>query len=256
MTKKRIHTIYSIALSVMVAIAGICLCVACVHIYRSGEQPFSRESVAAAFAYIALPVYLCLMMIAGGWILDIFFPFREKNPYYKQAAMVLAQVQSKLDLSLCEPALQNAIVSQRKKRKLLKIIGTILLSFCSGVFFAYSLNPANYDFSPTGITPSVIGAMFIFVPCTAIPFIYGIFASFAETRSSWKEIDLINQALAAGARSKAPTPETRKNYFLTCLRLLILFLAVGSLTFGFFAGGTADVLTKAINICTECVGLG
>ena len=25
---------------------------------------------------------------------------------------------------------------------------------------------------------------------------------------------------------------------------------------GAFAGGWADVLTKAINICTECIGLG
>ncbi|MBQ8580085.1 MAG: thioredoxin [Oscillospiraceae bacterium] len=28
------------------------------------------------------------------------------------------------------------------------------------------------------------------------------------------------------------------------------------IAYGAAAGGTADVLTKAVNICTECVGLG
>ena len=38
--------------------------------------------------------------------------------------------------------------------------------------------------------------------------------------------------------------------------LAFLPMAVGLLLYGFFAGGTADVLTKAVNICTECIGLG
>lgn len=256
MTKKRIQTIYGIVLSVMIMIAGICLCIACVEIYRSGAQPFSRESVAAAFQYISLPVYLCLALIAGGWILDLFLSGEEKKPADKQYRMILAKMQEKLDLALCEPATQYAIQTLRKRRQLLKTVGIILLSVCTGIFLAYSLNPANYDFSPTGITPSVIGAMFLFVPCVTIPFVYGIVASAIEMRSIRAEIDLTKSAIAAGARAEAAIPVSRKNYGLTCLRLLILFLAVGSLTFGFFAGGTADVLTKAINICTECVGLG
>ena len=37
---------------------------------------------------------------------------------------------------------------------------------------------------------------------------------------------------------------------------MILAVAVSILIYGYMNGGTADVLTKAINICTECVGLG
>ncbi len=256
MTKKRIHTIYGIVLSVMIGIAGICLCAACVQIYRSGAQPFSREAVAIAFHHISLPVYLCLVMIAGGWILDLFLFTENKKPADKQHRMILAMMQEKVDLNLCEPTLKSSIMTLRKKRQLLKTTGIILLSVCTGIFLSYSLNPANYDYSSTGITPSVIGAMFLFVPCFAIPFIYGIVASAIEIRSIRAEIDLTKSAIAAGARAETAIAVSRKSYGLTCLRLVILFLAVGSLTFGFFAGGTADVLTKAINICTECVGLG
>ena len=37
-----------IALSVSLFVAGICLMGACVSIYRSGDKPFTPESVAAA----------------------------------------------------------------------------------------------------------------------------------------------------------------------------------------------------------------
>ncbi|MBE6563056.1 MAG: thioredoxin [Ruminococcaceae bacterium] len=40
------------------------------------------------------------------------------------------------------------------------------------------------------------------------------------------------------------------------VKLAILILAAAALIYGAIAGGTADVLTKAVNICTECIGLG
>ncbi|MBQ8769226.1 MAG: thioredoxin [Oscillospiraceae bacterium] len=43
---------------------------------------------------------------------------------------------------------------------------------------------------------------------------------------------------------------------LLYIRLAVLGLALGVIVGGFVAGGTADVLAKAVAICTECVGLG
>ena len=48
--------------------------------------------------------------------------------------------------------------------------------------------------------------------------------------------------------------QTSKN--VKIIRLVILSSAIVILIFGFVTGGYADVLTKAINICTECIGLG
>lgn len=137
--KKRIHLLYSIVLSAMLVITGICLCVACLGIYLSGEQPFSREIVAAAFGYIAIPIYIFIGLVFGGFILDALFP--------------------------CE------------KKKVNR-----------------------------------------------------------------KKVD-----------ATAPAIQPRK---LLYLRLALLCIGIGIFVYGFFAGGTADVMTKAVNICTECVGLG
>jgi len=43
---------------------------------------------------------------------------------------------------------------------------------------------------------------------------------------------------------------------LLILRISLLVIGLALLIFGFISGGTADVITKAINICTECIGLG
>ena len=40
------------------------------------------------------------------------------------------------------------------------------------------------------------------------------------------------------------------------VRLLLLAVAVVFIVLGVMNGGLRDVLVKAINICTECIGLG
>jgi hypothetical protein len=40
------------------------------------------------------------------------------------------------------------------------------------------------------------------------------------------------------------------------LRIVVAVIALALLAVGIFGGGMADVLAKAINICTECIGLG
>ena len=94
---KQIHLIYSIVLSVMLCIAGICLMVACVGTYRSGDQPFSRQSVAAAFSPIAVPVLLCLGLIIIGFLLDLFLPKNGKKSSQKQEKTALRNRESRFD---------------------------------------------------------------------------------------------------------------------------------------------------------------
>ena len=253
MTKKRIHLIYGILLSAMLVIAGICLCVACVGIYLSGKQPFSREAVAAAFGYIAVPVYLCLGLVVGGFLLDGFFPDTKKKAACKQERMLLEALQNKLDPARCEAALAAQIKAEQAKRKLHNGISLGLLCVGSLIFLIYALNPGNFHQSQ--INGSMIRAMLLFLPCLGVPFCYGIFAAYVSKRSYQAEIALIKQALAGGARSDA-LPQRKQGNGLLYLRLALLGIGLAILVYGFIAGGTADVLTKAVNICTECVGLG
>ncbi len=257
MTKKRIHLIYSIVLGVMLVVSGLCLITACIGIYNAGDRPFSREAVAAAFSGIAIPVYLCLALVAGGIILDGFFPVPRKNAAPdKQYPVILARLHSKLDMGACNDAACSAIEAQQKNRRLHKWISLILLVLGSVIFLLYGMNSHNFD--QTDITGSMISAMYLFLPCLAVPFGYAVFCAYFTRRSLQKEIALVKAAIAEGAQTSAKPQAQAKSRgrLLLALRYSLLAVGIAILIYGFFAGGTNDVLTKAINICTECVGLG
>ena len=257
-TKRRIHLVYSIVLSILLVVSGILLIVACVGIYRSGDKPFSPNAVAAAFSGIAVPVYLCLALVIGGFVLDGFFPgAKRKLTPQKQNGVILARLHKKLDLSKCGPSLAGDIQKLQSRRKLHKHIGLVLLAVCAGVFLSYGLNSQNFHQSQ--INESMSKAMQVFLPCLAIPFGYSVWNAYYANASMSKEIELVKQAIAAGCKAEAtdaPTQAVRRVDYLTIARYGLLATGIFILLFGFFSGGTKDVLTKAINICTECVGLG
>lgn len=83
-TKKRIHAIYGIVLSVVAVLAGICFIAACLNIYRGGAasnatQIYTRQIVGESFAGIAIPVYSCLVLVMGGMVLDLALPIEKKK---------------------------------------------------------------------------------------------------------------------------------------------------------------------------------
>ena len=82
MTKEsmaRLHRTYNILFSIVLVITGICLIAGVLCIYFSGDQPFSRESVAATFAKIAFPVYLCIVMTIVNIVWEFISPTDEKK---------------------------------------------------------------------------------------------------------------------------------------------------------------------------------
>ena len=258
MTKRRIHLIYSIVLSAVTVIAGICLIMACIGIYNSGDRPFSREAVAAAFSGIAVPVYLFLALVIGGFILDGFWPGeKRKQSVEKQYGVILRKLHRKLDLNSCDSALRTSILVQQKRRKLHKIVCAVLLVIGSTIFLSYGMNSSN--FHQTQINDSMVSAMKLFFPCLAVPFAYAVFCAYYGKASMKKEIELVKQAIAGGSQAVAPKaavqPKDHSKQLLIA-RCVLLGIGVVILVCGFIAGGTKDVLTKAINICTECVGLG
>lgn len=251
--KKTIHIIYSIVLTLSLAVTGILLILACVGIYNSGSRPFTPEAVAAAFSYIAVPVYICLGLLFGGFVLELALPLpAKKRTAVRQDAALLEKLRAKLSGESCEPALAIAIRREQRIRKLHRSITAVLLASGSIVFLRYGTNPAN--FHQTEITESMEKAMYVLLPCMALPFGYSIFAAYRCRASVKKETALVKQAIADG--SVKPAEEAPTKASLPWLRYALLVFAVGILVYGYFAGGTNDVLTKAINICTECVGLG
>lgn len=237
--KALLHWLCAVAISCAIVLAGICLMAACLGIYRSGPQPYSREAVAAAFRPIALPVYLCIGLVIAGFLLDALVPHREKPRSPRQTAMLLEALRTRH-----APTAQS--LEQQRLRRRLNAIGLALLALGWLIFLTYGLNPASYT---DDITGSVTAALMWLLPCMAVPFGYWLWAAKKHLASMEAEIQLLRAAPPAAPAAPAPKPRQ-------LLTPVLLLAALGLLLWGYFTGGTADVLTKAVNICTECVGLG
>lgn len=251
-SKKHAHLIYGVMQSIVLLIAGICLIAACVGIYQSGGEPiYSREKVTEAFSPIAVPVYLCLVLIVGGFLMEISCPRETKKvKTEKNDALTLRRLHGKLDTPL-----PDSVLTQQRSRKLHRIITLVLLLAGSVVFLVYALNGDHFHKSQ--INESMIHAMYWLIPCMTIPFGYAVFTAYFCRRSIRKEIELMKQATAGIQSGKtAIVPAKDRKKLLLAVRIAVLVIGIGLLVYGYWAGGTADVETKAVNICTECVGLG
>lgn len=250
---QRFHWIYSIVSGIICVVAGICLIAGCLMVYYSGsEQPYSRESVAAAFEQIKIPVYLCAAAVAGGFLLELLFPSSpNKSKPQKDLPHILSRLKAKADLSGCKGLIQGQIAKLESRRKLHKLCLACVIAVCTAAFLIYALN-INH-FHPTRINDSMILAMRVLLPCLALSFGYGIFVSFYEAACIQKEIALYRQIPAAKGSGDTAGDTTHSGKYL---RLAISAVAVSLIVYGLFTGGTLDVLTKAVNICTECIGLG
>lgn len=248
---QKLRRIYGIILSGVIILAGICLMVACVGIYLSGDEPFSREAVAAAFAPISIPVYLCLVMVIAGFVLKLALPCPAgKAAAVKQHSVMRNRLLAKADLENCSDDLRAGILAEQTRRKKNSRICAAVLAVSAVVFLIYALDGSHFHASD--INGSMVRAMFVLLPCLAVSLASCIWLVAARNTSLLHEIELLKQCpKAAVSRTEAAKPDYTKK-----VRTALLVAAIALAIFGFCTGGTADVLTKAVNICTECIGLG
>lgn len=247
-TKNKIRTISRIVLSCLLWLTGVCLIAACVGIYLTGgDEPFSPEAVAQAFQPIAWIVWLCLAGIVGAFAVKLWLPVQEKTKPEKQLAAIVKRLRATRDLT---DQLQQDADQLANQRKHNHIVGFCLLAVGSLAFLLYACNGRH--FLDQDINRSVIAAVWRLLACMGVPFAWAMHTAYADRKSMEREIALLQSA----PKRATVLPETPKKPLNQGLRWGLLAVGIIVLLYGFLTGGTLDVLTKAINICTECVGLG
>lgn len=248
----RIRRPLRILLSISVILAGLCLMWACLRISLTGDHTFSRKAVAEAFRLISLPVYLCLGLTVLSLLAQLIPCPVEKQTLEQPLQMTLARMQERIDLTRCPDELRHQVQTLRSTRKLYNFTGRTVLVLSSILFLIYGLNSKNYH--PSLINASMIRAMIWLIPCIFVPFVLFLFIDRKNRASMSAELQLLK---SAPKESQIIPPKHRRNRRrIFILRMAMLALGFVFLVYGFFAGGSVDVLTKAANICTECIGLG
>ena len=254
-TKMNVHALFNIILSVLLIAAGICLMAGCLYIYY-GRGEYSAEIIAEVFGYIAIPVYVCLVMIVGGFVFEFISPLKRKKEkperdYYHQ----LLKLRAKKDLSVCDKEIGSAVKKESSQRRLFSALRCAVTAICATVFLCFALIPSNYHQSE--INESMIFMMTVLAPCLFVSGAFSVFVAVFGKKSMEKEIELLKKIPdKKGGEVNDRKGSAALDRILLAVKIAVVLLGVAALVYGAVKGGFSDVMTKAVNICTECIGLG
>jgi len=254
-TTNRLHRVFNIILSALIFISGACLVAGCLYVYY-GKGVYTREIVQEVFSKIAIPVYITLALTVASFIYEFVSPVKEKKEKpLRDNLHIREKLLSKKDLCRCEKGLCEAIEKEQKKRRLHRVLRAFLVLVCAAVFLFFALDFSRYHQSE--INRSVIFMMTVLAPCIFASGAYSVFVNFYCEKSLEKEISLLKKIPDKKGESekKAKNEKTLKVLWAVG-KIAILAIAVVLLVYGAVSGGFSDVMTKAVNICTECIGLG
>lgn len=252
--KQRIQLIAGCVVSVLLVASGIALMLSCIGIYRAGARPFTREAIGAAYARIAVLLWVTVGASVAALVLRVAFPTRKKPRRARtEHRAILSRLVERLPME-CDPAVWEEIDAERRLRRLLR-------AACIALSILFSVPSANYVFNPRHYgeryNATVVAACLWILPAVLASLGVWIVFSFAEDYSYRRELASVKRAMAGGTPRPAPREKREKGTTLVLvLRIVIAVAALVLLIVGIVNGGMADVLSKAINICTECIGLG
>ena len=224
----------------------------CASIYRAGTSAgnltdagvrihdiYSREIVAERFGRIAWSFWLLIVSLIAALILHS--PEREAltAPVGYQLAMRLKRVGK-------TPAMR----AEEVKRAIVTVLIGIGCVICAALTLRLLLEKGRFDSTDLEmVVPKLVGDV---LPFTALALAFLMTGAQLRHVSMKKEIALSKDAPKRDAEPVKPAKSAVRNI----ARAVLLAAAAALIVAGICNGGMFDVLVKAINICTECIGLG
>lgn len=257
LNKNKHHYVLGITLTVLVLLTGVMLISSCLDIYYSREQdPYSPATVAQAFHKISTIVWITVIAIAIGMLVDFLSPNAKKPPkaiVFQE--ITLRKLHSKL--SAGSSSAKSRLKEFRRQRILFAVTPWII---SMGLMIYPFIYFSNFEhFTVAELNNDIIKAVLIVMVPAILALICFLIAGILIKRTLQKEIafckQLLKEAPMGNAPSTDPHPSDKKWFFLG-IRFGILLLAAVFIAVGISNGGAQDVLKKAIAICTECIGLG
>lgn len=250
MRKHRFHKFYRIFLSISIILAAASAMAACGILFLS-DGGFSRDAVIRYSRAIAFPLFLCLGLIALGAFPGLRqHPEKLRNKAVRQEYLVLRRLRSRVALSGCEDFLQSSIAKERRLQRTRNGISAALSGAILGILLVYLLTGDRFPREDPNA--SIFGLLCILFPGLLILLGWTLFSRQKYIQSIHREIDFLKSAPV----SATAAGETARRPLLPAFQIFLLVAAVLLCIAGLLTGGAEDVLTKAVNICTECIGLG
>ena len=264
-TKRTVSFWYSVFLSVFTIALGIAFLASVSDIYfsaKEGEQIFTRENVTAQLLPCFITLIVWIVAVIAGFVLSVLLPSKERKKRSAAPETIYRKLLTRIPKGEGEE-LRCGLERVKKTERIRVIVWCVAGAVCvaAGVIvLAYAFNPKHFT-AEVDFNTDVLNMAKWVLPCTAISFLCCIAAAIVERETAKRTLPVVKKLIAAGATPKVmaeydAATAKRDKYVLLGVRIAVAALAVALIIWGIFNGGANDVFIKAINICTECIGLG
>lgn len=246
-----IHTVCGCVISAALIVAAICLILSAHTIYKSGDAPFTPDSIGAEYAKIAVPLWVAIAAVALGIVLELAIPQKKKSlKASKDPFITLRILQKKLPTNITNAKIKR----ERELRRLARIVCTLL---CLASFVPAVLFLSWFDhFTVAHLSDIMLETVALLLIGIAVSGVLMLILSFIESGSAKREIEQTKIALSDSSSSASSSVDTNKKSALPIVRFALVGVSCVLIVIGIFTGDFIDVLQKAIRICIECIGLG
>lgn len=254
-TGVRVRRVYGIFFGAWTAVVAALFIVQVWRIFLTGgSAPFTVDGISEKWRQIAVPVYIWLAAVVGGIAVWTAFPDEEKITACKDERVTLKKLRRRLPPSAEKSVNARTIVW-------LALLVITLVSAVVSLLYTLVYEPK----AETGFFASHEEAERLVrtLPWVVAAFGAGIAAVLFDANSRKKEIAQVKALIAENAKKGVKVPvraekqaATSPKWLLPSIRAALAVAGVTLVIVGIVGGGMADVLEKAINICTQCIGLG
>ncbi|MGN0812302.1 MAG: CD1871A family CXXC motif-containing protein [Candidatus Coproplasma sp.] len=267
---KSVRLYYGIFLGVFTVVVGALFAWQILSILNSSAEPilerkpFSREIVLAALSKIDLFFWLWIGAIVVGFVLWEVFPLKEKarkiHPDLQYARLI-----DRLPAAAPE-GLEGEYALVKDSQRLafsVKIAGYVLAAIAVLTTVIYLCIPSN--FNNKEVTLEILDMAKVVVPVfVASALLYSVGATLVKynVKKALPSLQKVTKGVKQGQNTAALTFCGKIESFfenktvLLVVRIALAVIGVALVIWGSLNGNMQAVFIKAINICTECIGLG
>lgn len=253
---KKLSKLFMILVSIQTILMGIVFIVQLLRIYYGNNHIYTSE-ICGKYVLQILPVILIwIALIITSYVYHRLSNSRDDRPSKMTNTAKLKLFEYQCPVCDEDNELKIALNKEKNKRKIVWIINIVIIVLCSLMGLLYLINVKHFD-SQGNFSEQAIQMTIHLLPWVIISFISLIMCLLFEEASAAKSIEIIKAIIKTeGKKSENYTKVLNEDKKIMIIRLSIIVIAVVLIIHGIINGGAADVLQKAINICTECIGLG
>lgn len=276
-TCKTVRLCYGIALSLMTAVTGALFIWQTLDIYLSGgSRPFTREIVLERLNRIAPAFWIWVVMVAVGFIIWEVFAVSCKRAPLKDDCYALRRIKKRVPPKVGESGL--ASLKAVKRGELINLIVKLCAAaLClAGVAYGIAYLATASNFPKTDVNGEMLNMAAHLAPCVFAALLILCGVTLYLSISAKKQLPHVKQIIASAKADEKNGVEavyvmgntavadlygrwkalSNHKYFILGVRIAIAVFAVTFIILGIVNGNMRAILIKAINICTECIGLG